>query len=68
MLYTARWKRITVDQSKVLKLECSVFLGHPVYGTALREDVNRDIHERIDDLSLEQKTLRYGGSLLHAKN
>ena len=33
MLYPARWKRITVDQSKVLKNRLFRFLGgHPVYG------------------------------------
>ena len=29
MLYPARWKEITVDQSKVLKIECSIFGGPP---------------------------------------
>ena len=29
MLYPARWNKITVDQSKVLKIDCSVFCGPP---------------------------------------
>ena len=32
MLYPARWKKITVDQSKVLKIDCSVFFGPPGIG------------------------------------
>ena len=29
MFYPARWKKITVDQSKVLKIDCSVLFGPP---------------------------------------
>ena len=29
MLYPARWKKIAVDQSKVLKMDCSVIFGPP---------------------------------------
>ena len=31
MLYPARWKKITVDQSKVLKIDCSGFFGATRY-------------------------------------
>ena len=46
MIYPARWKRITVDQSKVLKkFDCSYFLGATQYIAPIFPSVQHKIIE-----------------------
>ena len=45
MLYPARWKKITVDKSKILKIDRSVIFGTPGIGTYLYNAF--DMFERL---------------------